>query len=74
MQTYYIVFNVLILILQIRLFCCFIDYFPLKVYKKSYLLLTSSVYQLNPVQFNTNTEVGEVIFICTYINKVFMFH
>jgi len=33
-----------------------------------------NVYQLNPVQFNTNTEVGEVVFICTYINKVLMFH
>jgi len=27
-----------------------------------------NVYQLNSVQFNTNTEVGEFIFICTYIN------
>jgi len=27
-----------------------------------------NVYQLNPVQFNTNTEVGEVVFICTSIN------
>jgi len=26
-----------------------------------------NAYQLNPVQFNTNTEVGEVVFICTYI-------
>ena len=28
-----------------------------------------NVYQLNQVQFNTNTEVGEFVFICTYINK-----
>jgi len=33
-----------------------------------------NIYQLNPVQFNTNTEVGEVVFICTCINKVLMFH
>jgi len=24
-----------------------------------------NVHQLNHVQFNTNTEVGEVVFICT---------
>jgi len=37
-----------------------------------------NVYQLKQVQFNTNTEVGEVVFICTYINmnalKMLMFH
>jgi len=37
-----------------------------------------NVYQLNPVQVNTNTEVGEVVFVCTYINisalKMLMFH
>jgi len=37
-----------------------------------------NVYQLNQVQFNTNTEVGEFVFICTYIDmnalKMFMFH
>ena len=43
MQTNYIVFYVSNLILQIRLFRFFIDYFPLTVYKKYYLLLTSSV-------------------------------
>jgi len=26
-----------------------------------------NVYQFNPAKFNTNTEVGEVVFICTYI-------
>jgi len=26
-----------------------------------------NVYQLNHVQFNTNTEVGRFAFICTYI-------
>ena len=37
-----------------------------------------NVYQLNPVQFNTNTDIGEFVFICTSINinalKVLMFH
>jgi len=33
-----------------------------------------NVYKFNPAKFNTNPEVGEVVFICTYINKVLMFH
>ena len=37
-----------------------------------------NVYKLNPVQFNTNTDVGEFVFICTSINinalKVLTFH
>jgi len=37
-----------------------------------------NVYQLNKVQFNANTEVGEFVFFCTYINmnalKMHMFH
>jgi len=37
-----------------------------------------NVRQLNSVQFNTNAEVGEFVFICTYINmnalKMLMFH
>jgi len=37
-----------------------------------------NVCQLNPVQYNTNTDIGEFVFICTSINinalKVLMFH
>ena len=37
-----------------------------------------NVYQLNPVQFNTNADVSEFVFICTYIHmsalKMLMFH
>jgi len=38
-----------------------------------------NVYQLNQVQFNTKTEAGEFVFICTYIInmnalKMHMFH
>ena len=43
LQTNYIVFYVSNLILQVRLFSFYIDYFPLTEYTKSYLLLTSSV-------------------------------
>ena len=38
----------------------------------------TTVYQLDPVQFNTNTDLSEFVFICTSINinalKVLMFH
>ena len=80
------VFNVSNLILQIQLFCFFYRLFSFNI--KNLICYSHQVfqnvwikrvwymnaYQLNPVQFNTNTEVGEVVFMCTYINKVLMFH